>query len=386
MNRRRVAPRRSRPPLPLAVLSLALMHAHGASAQTAGNFDAPLTLKRTPLLTETLTPADRGQMPSIVTGDRISGRPDLETVVEGNATLRRGAVSITADRLEYYQPDDRAKATGNVRVNQAGNVYEGPELQLKLETFEGFFNNVRYQFLVNEAHGEAKRIDFVDANVSIAREATYTTCRREDFPGWMPAWLLTATTMTTDTEENEGVAKNARLSFMGITTPPIPSVSFPLSNERKSGLLPPTIGIDNTNGIEIAQPYYWNIAPNRDATITPTIMSKRGINFSNEFRYLEKGYNGTIRFDLMGSDRLMGQRYPDLGSTKRWGVWARITRTSMPRRWASTRCRPTSASTGSATTTTGATSRARRRSRSASCPTMHRSTGARATGAASSAR
>jgi LPS-assembly protein len=321
MNRRRVAPRRSRPPLPLAVLSLALMHAHGASAQTAGNFDAPLTLKRTPLLTETLTPADRGQMPSIVTGDRISGRPDLETVVEGNATLRRGAVSITADRLEYYQPDDRAKATGNVRVNQAGNVYEGPELQLKLETFEGFFNNVRYQFLVNEAHGEAKRIDFVDANVSIAREATYTTCRREDFPGWMPAWLLTATTMTTDTEENEGVAKNARLSFMGITTPPIPSVSFPLSNERKSGLLPPTIGIDNTNGIEIAQPYYWNIAPNRDATITPTIMSKRGINFSNEFRYLEKGYNGTIRFDLMGSDRLMGQRYPDLGSTKRWGVW-----------------------------------------------------------------
>jgi LPS-assembly protein len=321
MNRRRVAPRRSRPPLPLAVLSLALMHAHGASAQTAGNFDAPLTLKRTPLLTETLTPADRGQLPSIVTGDRISGRPDLETVVEGNATLRRGAVSITADRLEYYQPDDRAKATGNVRVNQAGNVYEGPELQLKLETFEGFFNNVRYQFLVNEAHGEAKRIDFVDANVSIAREATYTTCRREDFPGWMPAWLLTATTMTTDTEENEGVAKNARLSFMGITTPPIPSVSFPLSNERKSGLLPPTIGIDNTNGIEIAQPYYWNIAPNRDATITPTIMSKRGINFSNEFRYLEKGYNGTIRFDLMGSDRLMGQRYPTLGDTKRWGVW-----------------------------------------------------------------
>ncbi|REN10060.1 LPS-assembly protein LptD, partial [Mycobacterium tuberculosis] len=96
MNRRRVALRRSGPPpLPLAVLSLALMHAHGASAQTTGNFDAPLTLKRTPLLTETLTPADRSQMPSLVTGDRISGRPDLETVVEGNATLRRGAVSIT---------------------------------------------------------------------------------------------------------------------------------------------------------------------------------------------------------------------------------------------------------------------------------------------------
>ncbi len=240
--------RRASPPLPLAVLSLALLQAHGASyAQSPVNLDGPLTLKRTPLLTEIIPPSERGQLPSLVTGDRISGRPDLDTIVEGNAALRRGALGITADRLEYYQPNDLAKATGNVRVNQGGNVYEGPELQLKLETFEGFFNNVRYKFLANEAHGEAQRIDFVDANVSVARQATYTTCRREDFPGWMPAWLLTATTLTTDTEENEGVAKNARLSFMGITTPPIPSVSFPLSSERKSGLLPPTIGIDNTN-------------------------------------------------------------------------------------------------------------------------------------------
>jgi len=342
---RRVAARRSGPPLPLAVLSLALLHAHGASAQPAGGLDGPLVLKRTPQLTETLPANERGQLPSLITGDRLSGRQDLETVVEGNATLRRGEVAITADRLEYYQPDDRAKARGNVRVNQAGNVYEGPELELKLETFEGFFNNVRYSFLANGGHGEAQRIDFVDSKVSVARSATYTTCRREDYPGWMPAWLLTAATMTTDTEENVGVATDARLSFMGISTPPIPSVSFPLSNERKSGLLPPTVGVDNTNGIEISQPYYWNIAPNRDATITPTLMSKRGLNLGTEFRYLEKEYSGSIRLDLMGSDRLVGQRYNEARSaqlqqlangeiqasaltfgrppsSKRWGIWA----------------------------------------------------------------
>ena len=343
MSRRAAALRRSGPPLPLALLSLALLHAHGASAQPAGGLDGPLVLKRTPQLTETLPPAERSQLPSLITGDRLSGRQDLETVVEGNATLRRGEVAITADRLEYYQPDDRAKARGNVRVNQAGNVYEGPELELKLETFEGFFNNVRYSFLATGGHGEAKRIDFVDSSVSVARTATYTTCRREDYPGWMPAWLLTAATLTTDTEENVGVATNARLSFMGISTPPLPSVSFPLSSERKSGLLPPTIGIDNTNGIEISQPYYWNIAPNRDATFTPTLMSKRGLNLGSEFRYLEKGYDGTIRLDFMGSDRLVGQRYNELrasqlqqlangeiqakdltaapNSSKRWGIW-----------------------------------------------------------------
>jgi LPS-assembly protein len=304
--------RRCRPPLPLAVLSLALLHAHGASAQDTG-LDAPLTLKRTPQLAETIPQAQRGQLPSFVDGDRISGRPDLETVVEGNASLRRGDTVIRADRLEYYQPDDLAKARGHVHVNKAGNVYEGPELELKLETFEGFFNKVRYRFLANGGTGDAERIDFIDSNVSVARQATYTTCRREDFPGWMPAWLVSAATLTTDTEENVGVATDARLTFMGISTPPFPSLSFPLSSDRKSGILPPTFGIDSVNGVDITVPYYWNIAPNRDATLYPNLMSKRGINLGTEFRYQEDKYKGEARVDYMPSDRLRDR--------SRWGVW-----------------------------------------------------------------
>ena len=308
----RAAWRRCRPPLPLALLSLALLHAQGAWAQDA-DLDAPLVLKRTPQLTETIPPTLRGQLPTFVDGDKISGRPDLETVVEGNATLRRGDLSLRADRLEYYQPDDRARATGNVRINQAGNVYEGPELELKIETFEGFFNKVRYRFLATGGRGDAERIDFVDSNVSVARMATYTTCRPEDYPGWMPAWLLSAATLTTDSEDNVGVATNARLTFMGISTPPFPSLSFPLSNDRKTGMLPPIIGIDNVNGVDITTPYYWNIAPNRDATLYPTLMSKRGINLGTEFRYLEEKYSGEIRADYMPDDRLRDR--------DRWGIW-----------------------------------------------------------------
>ncbi len=338
--------RRCRPPLPLAVLSLALLQAHGASAQGSGSVDAPIVLKRTPELTEVIPPLERGQRPSFVDGDRISGRPDLETVVEGNASLRRGDTVIRADRLEYYAPDDLAKATGRVHVNKAGNEYEGPELQLKLESFEGFFNSVRYRFLENGGHGDAERIDFVDQNRSVARQATYTTCRREDFPGWMPAWVLSAATLRTDSEENVGVAENARLSFMGVSTPPLPSVSFPLSSKRKSGILPPTIGSDSVNGLELTLPYYWNIAPNRDATITPTLMAKRGVNVSTEFRYLEEDYSGEVRLDVMPDDKLPRTRYNDkvrehyqnvvdgkakledtplLGapSRTRWGLWTR---------------------------------------------------------------
>lgn len=306
------------PPLPLALLTLALAAVQGAWAQSAPALpdEPPLVLRRSPQLTENILPRERSQRPSIVQGDRISGRPDLETTVEGNASLRRGDTVIRADRLNYDQPQDLATAEGDVRVNQAGNIYEGPRLQLKLETFEGFFDSVRYQLLTNGAHGTADRVDFVDSDRTIARRATYTTCRREDDqPGWKPAWFLSAENLRTDSAEGVGVAENVQLHFMGMSSPALPSVSFPLDDQRKSGILPPVIGMDSVNGLELTLPYYWNIAPNRDATFTPSVMSKRGINIANEFRYLEKDYSGEVRFDLMPDDQLRNR--------DRWGLWLR---------------------------------------------------------------
>jgi LPS-assembly protein len=79
---------------------------------------------------------------------------------------------------------------------------------------------------------------------------------------------------------------------MGVPVLPIPAFSFPLSDKRKSGFLPPTLGLDNLNGVELTVPYYWNIAPNRDATLFPALMTKRGVDLGGEFRYLERDYNG----------------------------------------------------------------------------------------------
>ncbi|WP_440532509.1 LPS-assembly protein LptD [Variovorax sp. YR566] len=298
---------------PMVLLSLLLLRAQTAPAQETWT-EAPMTLRRTPELAETIAPTERSTRPSLVDGDKLSGRPDLEVVVEGNASLRRGDTRITADRLEYQPPGDLATATGNVHLNQAGNVYEGPELHLKVESFEGFFNHVRYTLLANGGHGEADRIDFVDPKVSVARHVTYTTCLRENYSSWVPAWMLTAVTMATDTDTNLATATDAQISFLGVTTPSIPSVSFPLSNARQSGLLPPVIGYDTTNGFEYLQPYYWNIAPNRDLTLYPEIMTSRGVNLGTEFRYLEKTYSGQIRVDEMPSDSLRG--------INRWGLWA----------------------------------------------------------------
>lgn len=289
---------------PVALVAFAMLQAGAVRAQaTPEPAEAP-RLKPSPQLSETIPAQARPQLPMFVEGDRVSGRPDLDTVVEGNAQLRRGDTVIKADRLEYYQPDDLAKARGNVRINRAGNVFEGPQLELKVESFEGFFNEPRYRFLQNGAYGEADRVDFIDDKRAIIRNATYTTCRRKPGPSWMPDWILRAASIRIDQEEQTGVADDALLSFMGLPLLPVPKLSFPLSDTRKSGFLPPTIGLDNLNGVEFTQPYYWNIAPNRDATFFPALMTKRGVDLGGEFRYLENSYNGSVRANYMPNDSL----------------------------------------------------------------------------------
>ena len=265
----------------------------------------PLVLKPSLQLTEQIPPAQRAQLPTFLYGERVTGRTDLDTVIEGDAMLRRGDLVIRAEWLEHYQPDDLAKARGNVHINRAGNVYEGPLLELKVDAFEGFFLQPRYQFLQG-GHGQADRVDFLDDKRAVITNATYTTCRRLPGPSWMPDWILKAASMTLDYEEDVGVAKGAVLSFKGLPILPVPYLSFPLSDQRKSGFLPPTIGLDNVNGAELTVPYYWNIAPNRDGKISPTLMTKRGVNLGAEFRYLEANYAGTVGATWMPSDALRG--------------------------------------------------------------------------------
>jgi LPS-assembly protein len=273
---------------------------------TSPAVDAPLILKASPKLEEALPQAVRGTAPTFLWGDRTSGRTDLETVLEGDAILRRGDTVIRADRLEYYQPDDLARARGNVRINRAGNVYEGPVLELRIDASEGFFIQPRYQLLQNGAHGEADRIDFLDDKRAVITNATYTTCRRLPGPEWMPDWILRAASIRLDHEDDVGVAEGALLTFKGVPVLPVPYLTFPLSGQRKSGFLPPTVGVDTVNGAELTVPYYWNIAPNRDATVYPTLMTKRGVDLGGEFRFLESNYNGQIRGSALPGDALRG--------------------------------------------------------------------------------
>ncbi|MCF8168859.1 MAG: LPS-assembly protein LptD, partial [Rhodoferax sp.] len=305
----RIGPPLSMPSVRRTMFGAALLT---SLAGGSGHAQEALTLQPSLKLQETLAPQQSKTAPVFLRGDRLWGRPDLETVVEGAAELRKADSVIRAERLEYDQTTDTARATGLVRINRLGNVYEGDLLELKIETFEGFFTAPRYQFLQNDAHGQADRADFLDASRTLVHNATYTTCRRLPGPDWMPDWVLRAHTISLDTEEDVGIATGAVLSFKGVPVLPVPAISFPLSDRRKSGLLPPTLGFDNLNGAEIGIPYYWNIAPNRDATLTPTLMTARGLDLGAEFRYLEPTHSGTVRANYMAGDALRG--------SDRWGL------------------------------------------------------------------
>lgn len=284
-------------------------------AQTVGapaTQPEPLRLQASPKLDEALPTTGDQALPVFIEADRLSGRTDQDLLIEGGVVLRKAGTVIRADRMEYESPTDQVRASGNVRINRKGNVFEGPLLELKIDAFEGFFNAPRYHFLRNDGQGDAERADFLDASRTIIHNATYTTCLRRPGPAWMPDWILRATRLELDNDEDVGIAHGAVLSFKDVPILPLPAVSFPLSDKRKSGFLPPTIGAGSDNGIEVSAPYYWNIAPNRDATLTPKLMTHRGIDLGAEFRYLEPSFNGMVRGNYTPADRLT--------DTDRWGA------------------------------------------------------------------
>ena len=299
----------------LAALALAAL-AFSLPAQALGQDDnLSLTLQSSRQLHDSIAPTVRSSLPVFISGDSITGRPDQDVVIQGRAMLRHGDTVIRGDRLEYDQADDIAKASGAVNVNRSGNVYEGSSLELQLDSFEGSFKAARYRFLKNEAHGEADQVDFLDDSRAVIHNASYTTCQRQPGAAWLPDWILRATSLRIDAQEEVGQAEGAVLSFKGVPILPLPSISFPLSDKRKSGFMPPVFGLDNINGIDITLPYYWDIAPNRDATLFPAFLSKRGVDFGGEFRYLESNVQGQVRADFMPTDTLRSRTRWALGTS-----------------------------------------------------------------------
>lgn len=152
----------------------------------------PMVLKPSSLLQETITGDVRKELPTYLQSDRMSGETNLEFFLEGQTVIRRGDILLKADKLDYDQVIDLAKAKGNVYINAAGNTYQGPALELQLDAFEGFFTEPEFFFNRNKMRGKAERIDFIDPGNFVMHKGEMSTCKRKPGPSWTPDWFSKA--------------------------------------------------------------------------------------------------------------------------------------------------------------------------------------------------
>lgn len=282
-----------------AVACVALCSILGAAAQQTG----PI-LRLSPMLIEKPTPQSEQEAPVFISGERIGGQTGVQLSVQGQALMRRGPTVVRADRIGFEPGAHKLNADAPVRLMHSGHVFVGQDLSLKTDTFEGIFFQPRFRFL-SGGQGQAERFEFMGEQRMRAVKASYTTCERDNEDSWKPAWEFTAESFDFDFDAEVGRAQNMRLRFYDTTILAWPgSISFPLSDKRKSGLLPPSYALDTTSGLTLSVPYYLNLAPNYDATLIPTVMSKRGLDLGHELRYLERSDQGSLRLNLMPDDRI----------------------------------------------------------------------------------
>ena len=234
-----------------------------------------------------------------IRAEQMTGRPSRILNFDGQVEIIRGPSTIDADAAEYHAVEDLVMANGNVRMVRNKDCYSGDTLQMQMDTGAGYLSNPVYQLGVNNARGFAKRITFVDEEQSLIEQGVYTTCA-----GTKPDWYLKSSRLNLDTGRDEGMVLGGMVYFKEVPILGSPWLSFPISGARRSGILPPVYSSTTAGGIELTTPYYVNIAPNRDATLFPKYISKRGLQLGGEFRYLEPKYNGTFFAEVTPKDQL----------------------------------------------------------------------------------
>lgn len=277
--------------IPLAILLQCFLAYHGYAGEVALE---PRTDQNPPIKSE----ASPG-LPTVIEADKLVGKDENQIEATGRATLRQGGQSISADRLLYQQSTQELDAQGAVVLEQDGNTMSGPHLIFNLNSSAGTMEKPQFYLKENDARGSADMLNIQDSQHFTLDNATYTTC-----PAGNQDWFLKMGTLEIDRTRQIGTAWNASIDFKGVPILYSPWMDFPLNSQRKSGLLAPIFGGTTTGGSELTLPYYWNIAPNADATIAPRFMTKRGLMWNNEFRYLGVRYGGELHANVLPNDAI----------------------------------------------------------------------------------
>ncbi len=247
--------------------------------------------------------------------------------LQGNVVLERADQRLQADEMRYFEDDNLAEASGRVRLGQQGLLVGASGGQLDMARDQSALQDVEYVIPETLTQGTARRVRTEGATLIFLRNATYSTCE----PG-NELWHMRVSRMRLDRESGRGEAWHARLALWGVPVAYTPYANFPIDDRRKTGLLTPTISQSERTGTDLSLPFYWNIAPNYDATLIPRYMSRRGLMLGTEFRYLQNWQSGELRMTGLHDDDVFGDDRWSLSWDQRMRLWAGIRADAMVNR------------------------------------------------------
>jgi LPS-assembly protein len=287
-------------------LSLLLLQSV-VSAQTpaADTSDTPARLKVAPVLVppppKALKPGPGSDRDAVyLRADLLEGESEKWVQSSGKVELRTRRQTVLADWLHYDVVTEEVWAKGNVLMRRGADWISGPEAKFKRGDETGFFHQPEFHIGDNASRGDAKDLLFVGENRYELKDFRYTTCVAGN-----DDWYLISREVDLDRSRLVGTARNASIVFKGVSILYSPYLDFPLSNERKSGFLTPIFGSTSSRGIEMSIPYYLNLAPNYDATLTPRVMTRRGVQINGQARYLFADMAGEADAEVL-PDRVTG--------------------------------------------------------------------------------
>src|SRR5450631_957536 len=232
----------------------------------------------------------------IESSDAVLGA-DGNAVLNGRVTVTQDERSVSADSVTYDYASDKLTVKGKVD-------FLDPKLRVRsddgsYDTVGGAnFNEAFFQLMDRNGRGFAKDIDVRPDGKVALDQVHYTSC-----PVGHEDWSLNAARISLDTRLQEGTAHNVTMRFKDVPIFYTPYISFPLGDERKSGVLFPSFGHSGTNGYQFEVPYYFNLQPNYDLTLTPGLLSARGVQLASEFRYLTAGSRGQVEASFLPGDK-----------------------------------------------------------------------------------
>ncbi|WP_027850618.1 LPS-assembly protein LptD [Marinospirillum insulare] len=219
-------------------------------------------------------------------------------LMQGEVNLRKGSLYLTSDQASLNAARDYAKLKGNISVRQQGLLLRGAEGDYQLEKEELQMSEAHYVVHEQRLRGSAWTLEQGADGIVTLRDSSMTSCSPGD-----NAWRLVAGKLKLNRDTGFGDATNVRMEILKVPVFYWPWLRFPIDDRRHTGLLSPSISWSKTSGLDYQQPFYWNIAPNVDATFYPRQIDKRGFMLGGELRYLTERSSGEIYYARLNEDK-----------------------------------------------------------------------------------